>query len=520
MQTPIVELPEGTLIGDRYKLLKSMGHGGFGITYRAWDKQLKRQVVVKECFPFGICQREPSTGAIVPMHPQYENAYVAALDDMRREVHTLAKLNHENVVRVYDVIWGFGGVFCVMPWLPGGTLKERMLMGDLTPENTLRYLRCLLDALAYLHEHGVIHRDLKPENIMFDEADRPVIIDFGAALNRQADTLSATSQGAFSPRYAAPEQVSGKGKIGPWTDFYSLSATWYELLTGIQPESASARFMEDDLPPLSDACRMRYPSELLKLLQTNLSLRPECRCKSVAQWLECWESGTVPPLPIPKSGGWLRSHLLLIVAVAAAVVAVGAAGVVMLKPAEQSGSGEQGPSVSPAEAKIPLREKLSKACRLDEFTAMVDAYCDEYDALLAAYQKKQDVFYAAAEKELEQLRTVAELKAFMSKFDKEEHAATTDWRNRANKLTSQFYKNYNEFHLDGSGEIAAHYEPTDMVEAALLTSVADELWNNIVYPGYNKGTMKAIKAAEEQPKRLDKFQDRIHRKMKNLMEDN
>lgn len=299
----VMDLPPGTLIGERYKLLKSIGQGGFGITYIAWDKKESCQVAVKECFPQDVCVRDPHTGLVVPMRDSYEQRYLKAIESMRREIRTLSGLNHEAIVPIHDVIWGNGGVYCVMPWLPGGTLKEMIEQKreSITPEQAMTWLRTLMDALSYMHGRSITHRDIKPANIMFDAQQRPVLIDFGAALNRAERTVTTTtSQGAFSRNYAAPEQITGKGRIGPWTDFYSLSATWYELITGIPPEAADARLAQDDMKPLAkQASKLGYPVEMLALLDCNMSLPVNRRCQSVEQWMQCWEEGTLPQIVDP-----------------------------------------------------------------------------------------------------------------------------------------------------------------------------------------------------------------------------
>ncbi len=299
----MMDLPPGTLIGERYKLLKSIGQGGFGITYIAWDKKELCQVAVKECFPQGVCVRDPHSGFVVPIRDSYEQRYLKAIESMRREIRTLSGLNHEAIVPIHDVIWGNGGVYCVMPWLPGGTLKEMIEQKreSITPEQAMTWLRTLMDALSYMHGRSITHRDIKPANIMFDAQQRPVIIDFGAALNRAERTVTTTtSQGAFSRNYAAPEQITGKGRIGPWTDFYSLSATWYELITGIPPEAADARLAQDDMKPLAkQASKLGYQVEMLALLDCNMSLPVNRRCQSVEQWMQCWKEGTLPQIVDP-----------------------------------------------------------------------------------------------------------------------------------------------------------------------------------------------------------------------------
>ncbi len=299
----IVALPPQTYIGN-FRILKVLGQGGFGITYVAWDANLQRTVVLKECFPVDLCRRDEA-GVLRPRAPRLEPLYRQAIADMRQEARTLAQLNHERIVRVYDTFEMQGGVFYVMPWMEGGTLAEFMeeeaAAGRLPDaEKALQWLRELLEGLVYLHGKGIIHRDIKPSNIVFDEKGHIALIDFGAAVHCASE--STITQGQYSHGYGAPEQVTGKGQPGPYTDFYSLAATWYELLSGSAPEPALNRLLKDDLVPLQGLLsRLKFPRgkapapEMVESVMRNLRLLPEDRCQSAGQWLEWLQESVAPP---------------------------------------------------------------------------------------------------------------------------------------------------------------------------------------------------------------------------------
>ena len=318
----VTALPPGTFLGEnkKYKILGVCGQGGFGITYTGWDVSLERNVAVKECFPQEICVRDGDTAAIAPRTPALQDAYLMAMADLQKEARLLAKLNHPNIVQVHDVFAANGSLFCVMHWLEGDTLRDRLDAAEaadapIPQEQAEEWLRQLLDALGYMHAQGIIHRDIKPENIMFDEGGRPVLVDFGSAVNISRLTHTLT-QGAFSAAYAAPEQLSGKGEIGPWTDFYSLAATWYEVFSNSAAEETVRRMMDDGLKPLEKLVpeRVHAAPRMAAGIMCNLELRAAARCRSAAEWLAMLDGKAKPRRKGKRRG------LLWVCALAAAVL--------------------------------------------------------------------------------------------------------------------------------------------------------------------------------------------------------
>ena len=320
----VAALPPGTILGnEKYRILGARGQGGFGITYAGWDFALERNVAIKECFPQDICVRDAGTLQIAPRTPALQEAYLAAMADLQREARLLAGLNHPNIVQVHDVFAANGSLFCVMHWLEGDTLRDRLDAAEaedapIPQEQVEEWLRQLLDALGYMHAQGVVHRDIKPENIMFNEGGRPVLVDFGSAVNISRLTHTLT-QGAFSASYAAPEQISGKGKIGPWTDFYSLAATWYEVFSNCAAEETVRRMMEDSLKPLERLApeRVHAAPRMAAGIMRNLGLRAAERCQSAAEWLAMLDGKPQPRKPRRKGK---RGGLLWACALAAAVL--------------------------------------------------------------------------------------------------------------------------------------------------------------------------------------------------------
>ncbi len=480
MISPVFDLPPGTYIGGRYKVLKALGQGGFGITYVAWDESAKERVALKECFPEGLCVRETQTGSIKPARPEWEQQYLNALDDMRKEVRTLTNLNHEGIVRINDVIWGNGGVFCVMPWLQGGTLRD-MITGNaghsITADRSISWLRMLLDALRYLHDRGIVHRDIKPANIMFDAAGKPVIIDFGAALNRPERTTATTTQGAFSRRYAAPEQITGKGRVGPWTDFYSLSATWYELLTGKLPEDADARLMQDDLVPLSrETSRLTYPDILLSLLNCNMSLRPADRCQNVDQWLQCWDDGVLPREMIRR----IRRKRLVLEGAALGCLGLGAAFGLWKyfsdegKKDAPSPLAEEQAALPPGELTRILTERVGKAARIKEYHAMCDRYTHRFEQCHADQESRQVSLLRQYETELNALKSLEEAESFSEKIQSTLKSVSEEQSAERKRIAKDFNLERRSFTTNTEG-LAKLVPPRTQQEEMLLPSICNDV---------------------------------------------
>jgi serine/threonine protein kinase/peptidoglycan hydrolase-like protein with peptidoglycan-binding domain len=275
-------LPAGTTLRG-YELKSILGQGAFGITYRARDITLDRDVAIKEYLPTSLALREDRT-TVVPRSADHAEQFAWGRERFLEEARTLARLDRTPaIVRVHDFLEDNGTAYMVMALIEGETLNKRLMREQrLAPEMIERVLFPLLDGLAEVHAAGFLHRDIKPANIMLDTNGRPTLIDFGAARAAMAGR-STTMTAIFTPGYAAAEQFTS-AKQGPWTDIYGLAATLYHAITGQIPPSAVERILADTYRPLSDLRPPGYAPTLLDGIDAGLAVRAEDRPQSVAEW--------------------------------------------------------------------------------------------------------------------------------------------------------------------------------------------------------------------------------------------
>jgi serine/threonine protein kinase len=285
----------GQSIG-RYQIIEQLGQGGMARVYRAYDTRLKKDVAVK------VIRREAFS-------PEVVERMLARFD---QEAVSLARLTHPNIIAIIDYDRFEDTSYLVMPYISGGTLKERI--GKLeTSRQTMplaeaaRLLAPIARALDYAHRHEILHRDVKPGNILITESGEPMLTDFGIARILDADgtTLTGTGVGVGTPEYMAPEQWLGRPE--PASDQYGLGIILYELLTGRKPYSADTppgvmlKHVTEELPrPRQFAPDLPEAAE--KVLYTALAKKPEKRYPSMAAFAAALEALSVPERQPPAAG--------------------------------------------------------------------------------------------------------------------------------------------------------------------------------------------------------------------------
>lgn len=205
-------------IGKRYRIIRKIGEGGMGSVYQAVDERLTREVAIKRL-------------NIIDTNPTLVDQIVARFE---REAKAMAQFRHPNIVNVFDYGQDESGLYLVIEFMPGGTLRERM--GKSMPaKEAARLLLPIADALSYVHEQGMVHRDIKPANILFDAHNNPMLTDFGVVklIEQSGVTLTTAGTGVGTPAYMAPEQMSKD--FDHRADQYALGIIFYELVTGKKP---------------------------------------------------------------------------------------------------------------------------------------------------------------------------------------------------------------------------------------------------------------------------------------------
>ncbi|MSV45678.1 MAG: protein kinase, partial [Actinobacteria bacterium] len=214
-ETPPRSEVAATVVLERYRLMRRLGAGAFGVVWLALDERLDRVVAVKR-----IEAHDPEMAARA-----------------EREAIAAARLNHPGIVALHEAGRDADAVYLVSELVRGRTLRERLVAGELSDRDVVRIGIALCDALSHAHARGVIHRDIKPANIIIP--DRPdgdagivKLTDFGIALIAGDDALTRTGDVVGTLAYMAPEQADGSPVSGQ-SDLYSLALVLYEAFSGV-----------------------------------------------------------------------------------------------------------------------------------------------------------------------------------------------------------------------------------------------------------------------------------------------
>ena len=233
-----------TLQNGKYRIISTLGQGGFGITYLAENTMLKGKVAIKEFFYKEYCDRDADTRHVTVPTSGNREIVERFKQKFIKEARTIFSLNHPNIVRIHDVFEENDTAYYVMEYIEGESLSEMLADRRYIPEaEALAYICDVAQALTYIHSKNVNHLDVKPGNMIRRRSDGKVLlIDFGVAKQYDAASLKGTTTTpvCISAGYSPAEQYRKNGvqSFSPQSDVYALAATLYKLLTGVTPPEA------------------------------------------------------------------------------------------------------------------------------------------------------------------------------------------------------------------------------------------------------------------------------------------
>jgi eukaryotic-like serine/threonine-protein kinase len=253
----------------RYQVIKKLGEGGMATVFHAFDHVLERDVAIK----------------VIKVGSDSASSTEHIIKRFEREVKTLAKLTHPNIVHIHDFGRFQEKPYLIMEYLPGGTLEDHL--GKQTPyQKASQLLLPIAEALQYAHRQNILHRDVKPANILFNAEGHPFLTDFGIAKILRTDStlpttnLTQSGMGIGTPEYMAPEQWHGQ--FSQQSDIYALGIIYYEMVTGLKPFEAETpaailmRQMMEDPPHPAEFVENLPPSVasfMLKILERDVEYR-------------------------------------------------------------------------------------------------------------------------------------------------------------------------------------------------------------------------------------------------------
>jgi TolB-like protein/tRNA A-37 threonylcarbamoyl transferase component Bud32 len=302
-------------LAGRYRIERELGRGGMATVYLAEDLKHQRKVAVKVLRP--------------------ELAAALGAERFLREIQTTASLRHPHILPLYDSGAAEGFLYYVMPFIEGGSLRDRLRQQKQLPlDEALALSREVADALGYAHSRGIVHRDIKPENILLEQG-HAVVTDFGIARalsEAGGERLTETGLAIGTPLYMSPEQAAGDRDLDGRSDLYSLGCVLYEMLAGQPPftgptaESITRQHLLTQAAPVTNL-RPTVPEAVAGTLARTLAKNPADRFNPAAQFIQALAAPAGAGAVSPPARHWLSRLPLL----AAGVLAIAAVAVLAVR---------------------------------------------------------------------------------------------------------------------------------------------------------------------------------------------
>ena len=275
-------LPPGTVLTERYLVGRMIGEGSFGVTYIGRDLLLGIIVAIKEYFPLSYGSRDARKGEQVIYI--YQDNDKKGLEHFYREAKLLSQFHMlDGIVSVRDFFYANETAYIVMDYIKGITLKEHVKKnGAVEGKEALAMIRPVIRSLHIVHQADIIHRDISPDNLLLTEQKKLVLVDFGSA-RVEDSTMTQSMTVMFKRGYTPKEQYLRRGKLGAWSDIYSLCATMYFMLTGVVPNEAIERMLQDTIVPLPKMSSVSLAQKQKNAIMKGICVKPEERWQSMLE---------------------------------------------------------------------------------------------------------------------------------------------------------------------------------------------------------------------------------------------
>jgi serine/threonine protein kinase len=289
-------LPPNTMI-DCYVIMKLVASGGFSLIYLAEDEDTQDEVIIKEFLPKKQARRGKDNRVEVIEAKQTDNFH-RSLRLFYQEIKVLASLRHPNIVQVRGFFRANNTGYLVMDHERGKNLASyiKKRNGNLSTRFIMTIFPPILDALNLIHSRNLLHLDIKPSNIHLRTGANPLLLDFGAVREIQAE--KNRSGRVVTTGFSPVEQYYQSGNVGPWSDVYAIGASMRACLDGKAPPSAIERHAKDKLKPASRVYRRRYPSYLLEAIDWSMEIDHEKRPQNAGELLTAMKTDN--PISYPE----------------------------------------------------------------------------------------------------------------------------------------------------------------------------------------------------------------------------
>jgi len=323
-----------------YRITEQLGQGGMATVFKAYHPALDRYVAIKALHPAFL--EDPNF-----------------LARFQREARLVAKLEHPNIVPIYDYAEHEGRPYLVMKFIEGETLKARLAREPISPEDTARIVDAVGLALGFAHQRSILHRDIKPSNVLISKSGEIYLADFGLArIAESAETTLTSDMIVGTPQYISPEQALGKKELDEGTDIYSLGVMLYELTVGQVPFSADTPFsvIHDHIYtplPMPQEVNPTVSDEIQRVLLKALAKERSDRFKDVAALVNsfrtAWQSAP-PPQPVPSDTLRIKME----------AAAKKTAQTTQATPTPEPVGEDAGSQSKPAEAPVPISQSIKR----------------------------------------------------------------------------------------------------------------------------------------------------------------